>query len=116
MVFLFVGITALFALGAFVTYRERGWTWVSIGLAGAAIILGLGSILETLVLRIELTDDAMLVTDLRGRRRYGIDDIERIAEAKGTPPALLLKDGKRVKLPSVGADLGNSVRAWLKQK
>jgi hypothetical protein len=112
----FVGITALFALGAWMTYRERGWGWVSITLACATVVLGFGSILESLILRIELTDDAMLVIDLTGRKRYSKSDIDGIAEAKGTPPALLLKGGRWVKLPLVGDDLGNSVRAWLKQK
>lgn len=116
MLLIVIGVTALFASGAFVTYRERGWNWVSIGLAAATVVLGFGSILESLVLRIELTEDAMLVTDLRGRKRYAMTEIERIAEAKGSPPAILLKGGHWVKLPSVGSELGNSVRAWLKQK
>jgi hypothetical protein len=114
MLLLFAALTALFAVGAWMTYRDRGWQWVSIGLAGATVILGLGSIIETLVLRIELTDEAMLVTELTGRKRYAKTDIDRIAEAKGTPPTLLLRDGRWVKLPSVGSDLGNSVRAWKK--
>jgi hypothetical protein len=116
MVLLLVGVTLLFAGMAFAAWRTGGWTWVSLFLAAAAVILGLGGILETLLLRIELTDDAMLVTDLRGRRRYAMADIERIEEAKGVPPALLLRDGRWVKLPSVAASLGNSVRAWLRQR
>ena len=111
-----VGVTALFALGAYASYRYRGWTWVSIGLTGAAVILGMGGILESLILRIELTDDAMIVTDLRGRKRYAITEIEGIEEAKGVPPALRLTGGKWVKVPSVGSNLGNSVRAWLKTR
>jgi len=113
---LVVGATALFAAGACASYFHAGWNWVSIGLAAATVVFGFGGILESLILRIELTDDALLVTDLRGRRRYGIADIERIEEARGGPPAIRLKDGTWVKLPSVGSDLGNSVRAWLKQK
>ena len=116
MLMIMVGCTALFATGAMMTYRDHGWTWVSIGLAAGTVMLGFGSIIETLILRIELTDDTMIVTDMRGRRRYAITDIDRIEEAKGVPPALLLKDGRWVKLPSVGNDLGNSVRAWLKTK
>jgi hypothetical protein len=107
-----IGATLLFAGGAVMTYRDLGWTWVSIGLA-AAVCVGLGGIIETLITRIELTDDAMLVRDLRGRRRYPKTEIQRIAEAKGVPPALVLKDGRVVKLPSVASNLGNSVRAWL---
>ena len=114
MIWVFVALTGLFALAAWMTYRDRGWHWVSIGLAGATVILGLGSIIESLVLRIELTDDAMVVTELTGRKRYAKTEIDRIGEAKGTPAALLLKNGRWVKLPSVGSDLGNSVRAWKK--
>src|SRR5688572_2487835 len=51
---LYVGLTALFAAGALVTYRQGGWSWVSLGLAFAAAVLGLGSILESFILRIEL--------------------------------------------------------------
>ena len=116
MLLIFVGLTVLFAVGAWMTYREGGWGWVSISLSCATVVLGFGSILESLVLRIELTDDAMLVTELRGRRRYSKADIDRIQELKGVSPTLLLKGGRWVKLPSVGSDLGNSVRAWLKQK
>ena len=115
VVMLFVGITGLFAAGAFVTHRQNGWTWVSIGMTGATVIFGLGSIIESLILRIELTDDALIATDLTGSKRYNIAAIDRIEEAKGCPPALLLKDGKWVKLPSVGNNVGNSVRSWLKQ-
>ena len=110
----YLGLTGLFAAGAFFTYRESGWTWVSIGLGVATVILGLGSIIESLVLRIELTDEALIATDLRGRRRYDIAAIERIEEAKGCPPSLLLKDGTWARLPSVGDGVGNSVRSWLK--
>jgi hypothetical protein len=100
--------TALFAGAAFASYRVEGWTWVSIGLSVSAVLLGGGGIVESLVLRIQLTDAALVVTDLRGRKSYPIETIERVEEA------LLLKNGRWVKLPSVGASLGNSVRAWLK--
>jgi hypothetical protein len=84
-------------------------------MTAATLIIGPGSIIESLVLRIELTDEALIATDLRGRRRYDIATIGGIEEAKGCPPALLLKDGSFVKLPSVGDNVGNSVRSWLKQ-
>ena len=99
--------------GAVITYRQRGWSWVSLTFAGATI-LGLGAILESLILRIQLTDDALVVADLRGRRRYPMRDIARVEEAKGVSPMLVMADGRAVRLPSVGSNLGNSVRAWLK--
>jgi hypothetical protein len=116
MVALFVGLTVLFAAGAVFTYLDLGWNWVSVGLAGAAVALGVGSILASFRLRIELTDESLVVTDLSGCRRYRVDDIESVEEAKGVPPVLLLKNGKWVKLPSVASDLGNSVRAWLQRR
>ena len=114
MTLLSAGATLLFAAVTYLTYRTRGWTWVSMGMAGA-VIIGIGGIVESLIVRIQLTDDAMIVTDLRGRKRYSITDIERIEETKGGPPAILLKQGRWVKLPSVSVSLGNSVRAWLRQ-
>src|SRR5262245_17583314 len=102
---LMVGVTVVFAAGAYGAYRARGWNWVSIGMAFVAGIVGVGGIVESLVWRIELTDDAMVVTLLTGRKRVPIGDIERISEEKGGPPAILLKDGRWVKLPSVGSDL-----------
>jgi hypothetical protein len=102
-----------FAAGAVMTYRQHGLSWVSGTLAGATV-LGLGAVIETLILRIQLTDDALVVTDLRGRRRFPMREIAGIHEAKGVSPTLLLADGRKVSLPSVAGSLGNSVRAWLK--
>jgi hypothetical protein len=107
-------LTLFVASGAMMTYRERGWNWVSLGLVGVTV-LALGAIIETFILRIQLTDDEMIVTDLRGRRRYPIGHIARVEEAKGVSPTLVLADGSFVRLPSVGGSLGNSVRAWLKR-
>jgi hypothetical protein len=87
---------------------------MTVFLVFVAVVFGVGGILETLIVRIELTDDAMLVTNLRGRRSIGIDDIERLEESKGTPPAVRLKNGEWVQLPAVGNHLGNSVRLWLR--
>jgi hypothetical protein len=106
-------VTLLFTSGAVMTYRQRGWHWVSVGLA-CATVFGLGAIVESLVLRVRLTDDALLVTDLRGRRRYDRAEIAAVEEAKGAPTAIRLVEGRWVRLPSVGNSLGNSIRAWLK--
>ncbi len=113
IVIISVLVALLFATGTVMTYRLRGWNWVSIGLA-CATVAGLGGIVESLVLRVRLTDDALLVTDLRGRRRYPLAEITKVEEAKGVPTAILLTDGRWVKLPGVGNSLGNSIRAWLK--
>jgi hypothetical protein len=103
----------LFVVGAAMTYRERGWNWVSATLA-CMTVLSVGGIVETLVFRVRLTDDALLVTDLRGRRSYPVADIVGVGEGKGVPTSIRLADGRWVKLPPVGNSLGNSIRAWLK--
>jgi uncharacterized integral membrane protein len=105
--------TMLPATGIVMTYRDRGWTWLSVGL-GCVTLLGLGGILETFVFRVQLTDEALVVTDLRGRRSYPMEGIAGVHEAKGVSTTLLLSDGRKVNLPEVGRSLGNSIRAWLK--
>lgn len=107
--------TLVFAVGAVTTYRLRGWYWVSIVLT-CGLVLALAGVIESFALKVQLTDEAMFVTDYRGRRRYPLTDIVRVEQAKGVPTAILLKDGRWVKLPAVGSDLGNSIRAWLKHR
>ena len=114
MVGIMIALTLVFAAGANFTYRTGGWTWVSVGFALATLVLGLGSVIESLVQRIELTDDAVVVTRLTGKQMIPRDSIERVEEAKGATPALLLRNGEWVKLPSVGSYVGNSIRSWLK--
>jgi hypothetical protein len=116
MLALMVGVTLLFAAVACGAYLSGGWNWVSVSMGLVAGIIGVGGIVEAVVVRIDLTDDALVVTDLTGRRRFAIGDIERISQEKGVPPAIRLKDGTWVKLPSVGSEPGNSVRAWLKHQ
>jgi ABC-type uncharacterized transport system permease subunit len=53
-------LTALvFAAGVVMTYRLHGWYWVSIVLI-CGLVLALAGIIETLVLKVQLTDEAML--------------------------------------------------------
>lgn len=108
-------LTAIFAGVAYGLYRSQGWTWMTIAMTGIAVVGGGGGIIEILISRIELTDEALIMTDLRGRRSYAIADIRDVGEAKGSPAILRLHSGKRIKLPPVGSSLGNSIRAWLKQ-
>ena len=105
---------AIFAAVAYAAYRTQGWNWVAIGMV-VAVVFGIVGIVESVLVRIELTDDALLLTDLRGTRRIPKADITRIEESKGGPPAVQLTSGVWIKLPSVAQAVGNSVRAWLRQ-
>jgi hypothetical protein len=48
-----------------------------------AAVLSVAAIVEAVVFRVQLTDEALLVTDLRGRRAYPVTDIAGVEEAKG---------------------------------
>ena len=107
--------TLLFLAGAVMTYRLQGWTWVSIGLA-CGTLFSIAGIVEALLIRVQLTDESLVVRDLRGQRGYRRDDITRVEEGKGGPTSIQLMSGRWVKLPPVGSSLGNSIRAWLKHR
>lgn len=50
-------------------------------------------------------------------RQYSVAraDIETIASAKGCPILLILRDGQKLDVPSLGAhSIENSLRAWLR--
>jgi hypothetical protein len=101
------------AIGAWITFRGRGVSLLSLGLAAFAV-LGVGGILETIAQRVELSNDALHITRWRVRRSYPRDSIVRVTSEKGVDPAMQLADGRWVKLPPVGAHMANSIRAWLR--
>jgi len=113
MVIVCVVVTLIFAAGAIMTYRQSGWSWVSIGLVLGAVF-SVAGIIEALVFRVQLTDDTLLVTDLRGRRSYHKSEITGVEEGKGMPTYIILATGRGVALPPVGSSMGNSIRAWLR--
>lgn len=107
--------TLLFLAGAVMTYRLQGWTWVSIAFACGTLFC-IAGIVEALLIRVQLTEESLVVRDLRGRRSYRRDDITRVEEGKGGPTSIQLMSDRWVKLPPVGSSLGNSIRAWLKHR
>jgi hypothetical protein len=104
---------ALFLIGACYTYLSGGWSLTSVVLTAMAV-LGAGGVAEALVRRILLEEDALYVTDLLARRRYARHDIVRVEVAKGCPVALQLADGRWARLPDLGRNVANSIRAWLR--
>jgi hypothetical protein len=103
----------LFATGFGFMYATQGWT-VTTGVFLFLVVFGLAGLIESFVERITLASDAMVIRRLWGTRRVPIAQIAKFAEAKGVAPILLLTTGEKIELPSVGASLGNSVRAWLR--
>ena len=103
----------LFVSGAVYTFRTGGVSATSVVLALLALV-GLAGVLEALVRRVELTDDALLVRDLFRRRRIPRGEIAGVEEARGVPTMLVLRTGPAMKLPDVGHAIGTSIRAWLR--
>ena len=68
-----VAVTAiaalLFAAGAFVSYRARGLSWVTVVFVGL-VALGIAGILDALTQRIELHDDRLVIVRNLRRREY----------------------------------------------
>jgi hypothetical protein len=102
------------AAGAWFTFRERGLSLLSLGLAAFAV-LGVGGILETIAQRVELSDEALHITRWWWvRRSYPRASIVRVTHQKGVDPAMQLTGGRWVKLPPVGPHMANSIRSWLR--
>ena len=108
-----IAAALLLASGALYTFRTGGVSATSAVLALLAI-LGLAGVLEGLVRRVELSDDALLVRDLLRRRRIPREEIAGVEEARGVPTMLVLRSGPALKLPDVGHAIGTSIRAWLR--
>ena len=107
-------VAVLFASGAAYMFLQGGSPLTAWGL-GAMTVLALVGLLDWLVTRVELREDAVLVRTLWSRRRYPREEVAGVEEAKGVAPALKLAGGGWAKIPEViGGGFGNSVRAWLK--
>jgi len=66
------------------------WTW---GFAGL-VIFGLLGILETIIQRVELVDDELVVVTMWGRRRYDRRRIVKATREKGVLLGLLGNQAK----------------------
>ena len=112
----FVGIVAvtvlLFAGGTWIAYDARGLHPLTLASAVLTVI-GALAVIEVVVDRVVLTDDALHVIRIWARRTYAKTDIVRVTSEKGVPMALQLADGRWAKLPPVDAS-PNSIRAWLR--
>ena len=108
---------ALFVAGLVFTYRQSGWTWLSLAFAGMTL-LGIGGVIEVATSRVVLQDDALECGALWSRRRYPVSEIASVTWEKGGGVYVKLKAGGWAKLPELGYNsqgLTNTVRAWLKR-
>jgi hypothetical protein len=108
-----VGVAAvLFAVGAWYTYSSRGLHLWTLGAVAMAIV-GVVAVIEVIVDRVVLTDNAVHIIRIWSRRRYEKSQIVSVTQMKGTPVSLKLADGSWAHLPSVAVH-PNTIRAWLR--
>lgn len=108
--------TALCATGLLFLGRQQGVTWLTIGLGALTAIFAV-AFLDSLVSKIDLRPDALVIIELHRRRSIARQDIE---SAKGEAGAVFLKlrDGSSFKLPETGRSqrrVLNAVTAWLSE-
>ncbi|MFO1487627.1 MAG: hypothetical protein U1F65_04035 [Verrucomicrobiota bacterium] len=81
-------------------------------------VVGLLWLVDIFTQRIVLDTDGIRIVSLSDRQRLSIprSEIESVTWEKGCGASLKLRDGKWVRLPSVGRNtqgLTNTIRAWL---
>jgi hypothetical protein len=102
-------------LGAVVIFLQQGLSWLTIALALTAVLFSLGFV-DLAVSRIDLTPDALQITELHRRRAVAKNDITQV-KSEGGSVFLQLQNGSWFKLPDTGFNslgIANTVRAWLK--
>jgi hypothetical protein len=101
--------------GAVLVGMQRGVSWLTVALAGAALLFSLGMI-DLVVSRIELAPDALNITELFRQRSIPKRDIAGV-KREGGSVYLRLNDGGWFKVPDTGLSnlaVWNSINAWLK--
>lgn len=110
----YLAVQAAFLAGATtVLWRTAGWDWLTMVLAGATLVIGVGGLLEAWRTQVVLSDDALQITTLWASRRIPRAEIRLVRAERGSPPAIQLADGTWVRLPSLGKQLAHAVRGWL---
>jgi hypothetical protein len=110
----YLGLQAALLGGAtWLLWRQGGWDWLTITLALVTVVIGGGGLAEAWRTRIDLRDDALVITTLWGIRHIARRDIATVRAERGSPPAVQLTDGSWVRLPSLGKQVARAVGAWL---
>lgn len=107
---LMVGTAALWS------FRSIGLSIESVGLSVFSLIALCGFV-DSIISKVELRGDSLVVVDNLRRREYPRDEFKRAVWEKGAPVALERNDGDWLKLPNfVGGGPGvvSIFRAWLK--
>lgn len=106
--------TLLSGITAAVLWQTQPGTLLSWCVTGIAII-GIAGVATSTTQRVTLTSDSLEVRTLARRVSYPRATIERVAQERGSPPALLLSDGKWVRLFELDTRSIRQIRSWINE-
>ena len=107
----------LFLAFACVLYNTEGWTWLTVSACGL-LVVSLGGFVDSLICRVELTDEVLIVVQNLRRREYPRAMFVRVTWGKNVPVSLQCESGQWIRLPEVSPGsqaLANTLRAWIKK-
>jgi hypothetical protein len=116
-VFLASSALILFVVLLLAVLEAKGVGWQSVA-AGAATLIALLGLAETLTVQVALEADSVFISTGWRRRRIARNLVEGVTWEAGAGVALRMADGTWVNLPSTGHNsqgMTNSIRAWLRR-
>ena len=113
---LYVLLTIVVLLIAVVSLSNGDSIWIS-GVCWAVFALGVIGVADGLLSFVRLGDQALSMRKNFRMKVVQRADIESISASKGCPVQLIMADGGRIEVPSLGPnDIANSLRAWIRSK
>ena len=106
----------LFLLGALLSFRSEGMTWVTLTFF-CLVPIGVAGAIDAITQRIELHEEHIVVVRNIRRREYPRSMFTKAQWGKGVPVSLQSTSGEWLQLPGVGPSgqgLVNTLRAWLR--
>jgi hypothetical protein len=99
--------TLVFIAGFVSSYRQSGWTWVSLSFGGM-VLIGCVAVVELATARVALSDDALEIRSLWLRRRYPVTDIVSVTWETGAGVSVRLSSGAWARVPVTRLQLSGS--------
>ncbi|MEO0796971.1 MAG: hypothetical protein AAFX93_17575 [Verrucomicrobiota bacterium] len=117
--FLWIGLVIAFsAITSVILLVTDPGSWVAIAFY-VFTIFGIGGAIELKKTTLILYPSSLYFSSEFKKRRIAKNEIDRVTWEKGCDPAIQLKDGSWVKIPTVGSTnqgICQSIRAWLKRE
>jgi hypothetical protein len=107
----------LCSAAAYALYLKEAWSSLTV-FAAILVPLSIAGFIDSLVARVELHDEKLVVVANFRRREYPRSMFVRATHGKGVPVSLEYTSGGWLRLPSFvpgGTGMVNTLRAWLRR-